>query len=78
MEVAADALDGGQQFVEDGEELERHAAGQSASSEGRAVHSRLDGRGGLVVGEDEAEGQAAGDRLGGYDDVRQSHGVDRW
>ena len=69
VQIAADPLDGGQQFVQDVAEFERHAAGQRSAAEGGAVHARLDGGGGLFVGHDHAERNAAGQRLGGDHDV---------
>ena len=73
MEIPADPLDCGQQLVENIEELERHAAGERVPAEGAAVHARLDRGGGLLVGDDEAERQTAGDGLGRHHDVGQDH-----
>src|ERR1019366_2392816 len=71
VEVAAHALDGGHQFVQNVAEFQGHAAGQRATTESGPVHARLDGVRGLLVGHDDAQRDAAGQRLGRHHDVGQ-------
>jgi len=47
----------------------RGSAGERAAAEGRAVHAGGDDVDGLLVDEDCTEGEAAGERLGGRDDI---------
>src|ERR1022692_3004526 len=73
VQIAAHLLDGGQQPFQNVEEFERHAAGQRAAAEGRAVHARPDGSGGFFVGHDGSQREAACQRFGRHYDIRQHH-----
>ena len=76
-EVSADSPYGRQQFVQDVKELQRNAASQGASAERRTVHARSDGRSRSFIGDDDAERQAAGERLGGNHDIGKNRGIDQ-
>ena len=75
-EVAADVDDVRQQRLEDIEKFEGDAAGQRSAAEGGAVHAAADGGRGAFVGGDDAQRNAAGDRLGGDHDVGQNRRVE--
>src|SRR5579871_1856387 len=72
-EISAHPLDGRQQLFENVEELQSHAARQSAATEGAAVHARLDGGGRLLIRHDHAQRNAACERFGRDHNVRQNY-----
>ena len=68
-------VDVGQELIENIHELERHAAGQRSAAEGGAVHAGADGVSRALVGDDHAQGDAAGQGLGGHHDVGKHDGI---
>ena len=73
VKVAAHALNGGQQFIQNVAEFQGDAAGQRAAAERRTVHARLDRGRRLFVGHDHAQRNAARQRLGSDHDVGHDH-----
>ena len=71
--LSAERVNVRKQAFQNVEEFQRHAAGERAAAEGRAVHARPDGRGGLLVRHNDAQRQAARERFGRYHDIRQDH-----
>src|ERR1700691_1402565 len=64
-EVAAHFFDVRQKPVEDIHELDGDAASQRSAAEGRTVHAGADGFGSALIGDNDAQGDAAGQGLRG-------------